>query len=80
MSNAVKAAIGRTIAELLTSPRVRDIGRGLRSTARRVRGAPALVEYFHQVDDPYSHLVLQALPALASNYACRLETDSRVAA
>ena len=70
----MKAAVGRTIAELLTSPRVRDIGRGLRSTARHVRGAPALVEYFHQVDDPYSHLVLQALPALASNYACRVET------
>jgi 2-hydroxychromene-2-carboxylate isomerase len=40
-----------------------------------VRGAPALVEYFHQVDDPYSHLMLQALPTLASNYACRLETN-----
>jgi 2-hydroxychromene-2-carboxylate isomerase len=74
VSDSVKTAVGRTIAGLLTSPRVRDIGRGLRSTARRVRGAPALVEYFHQVDDPYSHLVLQALPALASNYACRLET------
>ena len=70
----MKAAAGRAIAGLLTSPRVRDIGRGLRSTARRARGAPALVEYFHQVDDPYSHLVLQALPALAANYACRLET------
>jgi len=70
----VKTAVGRTIAGLLTNARVRDIGRGLRSTARRVRGAPALVEYYHQVDDPYSHLVLQALPALASNYACRLET------
>jgi 2-hydroxychromene-2-carboxylate isomerase len=41
--------------------------------ARRVRGAPALVHYFHQVDDPYSHLVLQALPALAAHYACRIE-------
>ncbi len=81
----MKTAVGRTIAGLLTNARVRDIGRGLRSTARRVRGAPALVEYYHQVDDPYSHLVLQALPALASNYACRLEThlasspDDRVA-
>jgi 2-hydroxychromene-2-carboxylate isomerase len=70
----MKSAVGRVISGLLTSPRVRDFGRGLRSTARRVRGAPALVEYFHQVDDPYSHLVLQALPALAANYACRLET------
>jgi 2-hydroxychromene-2-carboxylate isomerase len=74
VSDTVKTAVGRTIAELLTNARVRDIGRGLRSKARRVRGAPALVEYYHQVDDPYSHLLLQALPALASNYACRLET------
>ena len=71
----MKAAVGRTIAGLLTSARVRDVGRGLRSAARRVRRAPALVEYFHQVDDPYSHLVLQALPALAANYACRLEMN-----
>ena len=70
----MKTAVGRTVAGLLTSPRVRAFGRGLRSTARRVRGAPALVEYFHQVDDPYSHLMLQALPALGSNYACHLET------
>ena len=70
----MKAAVGRTIAGLLTSPRVRGLLRGARSISRRLRGAPALVEYFHQVDDPYSHLVLQALPALAANYACRLET------
>jgi 2-hydroxychromene-2-carboxylate isomerase len=75
VSSSMKAAVGRAIAELLTSPRVRDLGRDARSISRRVRGAPALVEYFHQVDDPYSHLVLQALPALASNYACRLETS-----
>jgi 2-hydroxychromene-2-carboxylate isomerase len=71
----MKTAAGRAIAGLLTSPTVRDIGRGMRSMARRVRGAPALVEYFHQVDDPYSHLLLQALPALAARYACRLETN-----
>ena len=71
----MKAAAGSAIAGLLTSPRVRDLGRDVRTISRRLRGAPALVEYFHQVDDPYSHLVLQALPALASNYACRLETN-----
>ena len=71
----MKTAAGRAIAGLLTSPTVRDIGRGMRSMARRVRGAPALIEYFHQVDDPYSHLVLQTLPALAARYACRIETN-----
>jgi 2-hydroxychromene-2-carboxylate isomerase len=71
----MKATVGRAISGLLTSPRVRDIGRGMRASARRLRGAPALVEYFHQVDDPYSHLALQALPALASNYSIRLGTS-----
>ena len=31
-----------------------------------------MVHYFHQVDDPYSQLLLQALPALAENYTVRL--------
>jgi 2-hydroxychromene-2-carboxylate isomerase len=71
----MKAAAGRAIAGLLTSPRIRDAGRDLRAMARRMRGEPALVHYFHQVDDPYSHLVLQALPALAVQYACRIATN-----
>jgi len=39
---------------------------------RRIRGGEAVVHYFHQVDDPYSHLMLQILPALATNYEIRL--------
>ncbi len=37
---------------------------------RRGRGAAGpVVHYFHQVDDPYSHLAVQKLPALADRYA-----------
>jgi 2-hydroxychromene-2-carboxylate isomerase len=37
---------------------------------RRARGPEgAVVHYFHQVDDPYSHLAVQKLPALAARYA-----------
>ncbi|MEO1027671.1 MAG: 2-hydroxychromene-2-carboxylate isomerase, partial [Pseudomonadota bacterium] len=40
-----------------------------KAEAKRVRaGAPHIVEYFHQIDDPYSHLAAQALGHLADRY------------
>jgi 2-hydroxychromene-2-carboxylate isomerase len=69
---SVKAAVARTVAGLLTSPRVRDARRSLASAGRRLRGAPAVVHYFHQADDPYSQLVLQVLPKLAEACSIRL--------
>lgn len=68
----MKAAVARTVAQLLTSTRVRAARRSLASVVRRIRGAPAVVHYLHQADDPYGHLMLQVLPALAANYAIRL--------
>ncbi|MEJ2257808.1 MAG: hypothetical protein P8X98_12545 [Woeseiaceae bacterium] len=39
----------------------------------RVRaGLPHRLEYFHQVDDPYSHLAAQALQPLLQRYAVEL--------
>ena len=40
---------------------------------RRKAGAPHRVEYFHQYDDPYSHLAQQVLPALQERYDIELE-------
>lgn len=39
---------------------------------RRVRGAGHCVHYFHEVDDPYSHLAAQALAPLAQRYALNI--------
>ena len=36
---------------------------------RLKRGEPALVHYFHQVDDPYSHLAVQKLDELKGAYS-----------
>ena len=68
----MKARVARSVAELLTSPRVRDARRQLAAFARRARGGAAVVHYFHQADDPYSQLVLQVLPKLVARYELRL--------
>ena len=36
---------------------------------RALKGEAAAVHYFHQVDDPYSHLAVQKLPALQAAYS-----------
>ena len=38
-------------------------------TRRKLSGKPAAVHYFHQVDDPYSHLVAQKLDQLSTAYS-----------
>lgn len=61
------------VMQTLTSPRTRAARRWLAERRRRLRGAPHRVRYFHQVDDPYSHLSAQILPALVERYAIELE-------
>jgi 2-hydroxychromene-2-carboxylate isomerase len=41
--------------------------------ARLSAGRPHVVHYFHQVDDPYSALMVQVLPALAKRYSIELQ-------
>lgn len=69
---SAKAVIGGVITSLITSPRLRNGRRGLAGLKRKLRGAPAQVHYFHQTDDPYSHLMLQVLPTLLANYQIEL--------
>ena len=59
----MKARIASTVSGLITSPRVRDARWAMHAAVRRMRRAPAVVHFFHQADDPYSQLLLQALPA-----------------
>lgn len=48
-------------------------GRRRRAEAtRRRRGEPHVVDYYHQLDDPYSHLTAQVLEAFAARYDARL--------
>jgi 2-hydroxychromene-2-carboxylate isomerase len=52
----------------MASPARRDAARRRAERKRRGRGEPHRLEYFHQVDDPYSHLAAQLLSRLAAAY------------
>lgn len=69
----MKVVIGVAISRLLTSHRLRDSRRMLGAIGRRWNGGAASLHYFHQTDDPYSHLLIQALPNLLANYAITLQ-------
>lgn len=64
--------LARRVIWLMTRPSVRDARRALHAWRRTLSGQTATVHYFHQADDPYGHLCLQVLPALASRYAIRI--------
>jgi 2-hydroxychromene-2-carboxylate isomerase len=69
--------IGRRVTPIvsrtLTSVRARDTRRWLAERRRRLRADPHRVLYFHQVDDPYSHLAAQVLAPLAARYDVEVE-------
>ena len=60
---AIRPVVSRVVTRALTSRAARDLGRA----RHRRRGTP-VIDYFHQVDDPYSHLAVQLLVPLARRY------------
>lgn len=52
-------------------PRLKRLDASCRELVRRLRGGPHEIELFHQLDDPYSQLALNAIPRLAERYAVR---------
>jgi hypothetical protein len=61
-------AIAPTLSVIVTSPGLRRVRRTLGSLPRRLSGKRPTLHYFHQVDDPYSHLLLLALPDVIARY------------
>lgn len=57
----------------LASPGALDKQRQKARKARRKAGTPPTVHYFHQVDDPYSHLAVQKLDVLRARYRLAFE-------
>lgn len=64
----MRAMIRSTVTAALTSHAVRNARRGIFAARRKISGARPTVHYFHQVDDPYSHVAAQLLQRLASRY------------
>jgi 2-hydroxychromene-2-carboxylate isomerase len=69
----MKVALGVALTRLLTSHGLRDARRFIAGLPRRWQSGPAQLQYFHQLDDPYSHLLVQVLPGLLSNYRVALQ-------
>ena len=66
------ALLSRHISAALTSPGRRQRRRRFAKLRRILRAEPAEVHYFHQTDDPYSHLAVQILPRLAARYRIKI--------
>ena len=69
----MKALISRNASALLTSRGLRNTRRRIHAFRRRLRGTAPAIQYFHQVDDPYSHLAVQMLEPLATRYGVAVE-------
>jgi 2-hydroxychromene-2-carboxylate isomerase len=65
---AMHPMLSRLFSQVVSSPTLRSARREIEAARRRLRGKRPQVLYFHQVDDPYSHLTAQALPALLERY------------
>ncbi|MFM6990396.1 MAG: DsbA family protein [Rhodoferax sp.] len=64
--------IARHFVRLYTHPVLRRVRRAKATLVRKLTGRKAQVHYFHQADDPYSHLCVQVLQGLAGAYDIRL--------
>ena len=64
----MRAMLKQLIAQAVTSPTLRSARSGRAALLRRIRGTRPQIFYFHQIDDPYSQLAAQLLPALAERY------------
>lgn len=69
---SLRTAIASRVAEHLTSARRLEKRRRKAERARSASGAPHVVEYFHQVDDPYSVVAAQALRVFLERYETEL--------
>jgi len=58
---SIKSFASKQFSTHLLDERRRDKARARAERERRRKGEPHRIEFFHQVDDPYSHLLAQAL-------------------
>lgn len=71
---SLRTILMRGVTAALTSPTRRRWARDGAALTARLRGERPTIRYFHQADDPYSHLAAQMLPRLRGRYAVEIET------
>ena len=64
----MKSFIMRMVTTFITSKGLRNFRRKVHAYRRKRSMQKPTVHYFHQVDDPYSHVAAQALDAFAKRY------------
>lgn len=72
VTGVLKRKLMNRVSRALLSARTRDLQRGLARSGRALLRRPRRVHYFHQVDDPYSHLASQTLTRLGARYEIEL--------
>lgn len=70
---SIKTFLVSRIASHLTGEQRLNRRRTAQEAKREAASAPHLVEYFHDVADPYAHLCAQVLPDLLSRYDIELQ-------
>jgi 2-hydroxychromene-2-carboxylate isomerase len=66
---SIRTVLTSAVASHFTSASEERRRRSSAELKRQRAKAPHVVEYFHQIDDPYSHLAVQALKRLQERYA-----------
>lgn len=61
------------LAQMATSPKTRNLRRGWFEIKRRLFPSIATVVFYHRVNDPYSLLLLQALPRFLDDFKVNLQ-------
>lgn len=64
----MKSFIMRLVTTFITSRTLRNFRRSVHAYRRKRSGQKPTVHYFHQADDPYSHLTAQVLQAMQDRY------------
>ncbi len=70
--SALKRWLGSLLMRRMTGLKARSRRRQRLEKARKAQGRPHQVEYFHQIDDAYSHLTAQLLQPLLASYDIEL--------
>ena len=71
---SIKSFASKQFSTHLLDERRRDKARARAERERQRKGEPHRIEFFHQVDDPYSHLLAQALVKLEERYEVEVAT------